>query len=271
MIEQIYYIPDPSSEENWFWFCKKRIDNVIACKNTESAIHIVYEWADLICEKLHIEKENNWKFFKRAIIRKYFGENYLKKQFHKNWDYRDVLNFIQDYPDLNFRISIFPDNIACHSLSVSLPKNRYISWENILSNIDNSYEAEVFQQASDESSICFRRFTTLFGESINYEAGFGQAMYVFEEEQGKHSVLSATNNGTGYSYLSSNNCPKELYAKLSDLISSYDYYLHIKCKSICSMLGIEWVSIEGYYSKENPTNLIIVDIDLPLDYVFMQK
>jgi hypothetical protein len=264
-------MPEPTSEESWFWFCKKRIDNAIVCRNIDSAIHIVYEWADLICEKLHIKKENNWKFFKRAIIRKYFGENYLKKKFYKNWDYHDVLNFIQKYPDFNFRISIFPNDIACHSQSIPLPKNLYTSWGNILSSIDNSCEVEVFQQASDDSSICFRRFSTIFGESIKYEAGFGQAMYIFEAEQGKHPVLSATNNGSGYNFLSSNNCPEELYEKLSNLISSYDYYLHAKCKSICCKLGIEWVSIEGYYSKENPVDLIIVDIDLPFDYVFMQK
>lgn len=271
MIVENYHKPEPTSEETWFLHCKKIIDNAMADNNIVYAMQIAYEWAELICEKLHINKENNWKFFKRAIVRKYFGENYLKKRFYKNWNYHDVLNFIQKYPDLNFRISIFPENIACHSKSIALPKSIKTSWKNILSDIDNSCEIEVFQEASDESSICFRRFSTIFGESITYEGGFGQAMYVFEEEQGKHPVLSARNSENGYSYFSSNDCPKELYEKLSDLISSYDYYLHIKCKSICTLLGIEWVSIEGYYSKEDPSELIIVDIDLPFDYVFMQK
>jgi len=270
MIEQIYNIPDPTAEEGWFSFCKNRIDKAISSKDIDYAKHIVYEWAGLICKKLNIKNDDNWKFFKRSIVKKYFGENYIKKRFHKGWDYREVWNFIKEYPGLNFRISLFPNDIACHSESISLPQNRYTSWENILSNIDNSFEAEVFQQSSNESSICFRRLFTLSGEVV-YEAGFGQAMYVFEKEQGKHFIMSASKKDNKYVYFSKESCPEELYLKLNDLISSYDYYLHIKCKFICTKLGIEWLSIEGYYSKENPSNLIIVDVDLPFDYVFMLK
>jgi hypothetical protein len=272
MITQIYNIPDPRLEEVWFLFCKERIDKAIASKDVDCAIQLIYEWAGLICKKLNIRNEHNWKFFKRNIIRKYFGENYMKRKYNGGWDYHEVLNFIQKYPDLNFRISIFPKDIACHSQSIPLPKNQYSLWENILSGLDNSCEAEVFQQASDESSICFRRFSTLFGEVIRYEAGFGQAMYVFEEEQGKHIILSATSESNNqYTYYSDSNYSNELYLKLNDLISTYDYHLHIKSKSICRKIGIEWLSIEGYYSKENPSDLIVVDIDLPFDYVFMLK
>jgi len=271
MITELYNIPDPNSEEIWFSFCKDRIDKAIACKDINHAILIAYEWAELICEKLNIRNENNWKFFKKNIIKKYFSANFIKKRYHKGWDYREVMNFIQKYPNLDFRISLSPKDIACHSQSIALPKSQYNSWANILSNIDNSCEAEVFQQASNESSICFRRFSTLFGETIKYESGFGQAMYVFEKEQGKHPVLSAIKKGNKYVYSPDKNYPDELYLKLNDLISSYDYDLQIKSKSICTKLGIEWLSIEGYYSKESQSDLIIVDIDLPFDYVFMLK
>lgn len=272
MIKQRYIIPDPTLEEVWFLFCKNRIEEAIRNKDTNKAISIVYEWTEFICEKLNIKNENNWKFFKRNIIRKYFGENFVKKRYSKGWDYNEVLGFIQKYPFFDFRVSLFPKNIACRSRSIALHKNQYHLWENILSNIDNSCEVEVFQQTSNESSICFRRFSTLFGEIIEYEAGFGQAMYVFEEEQGKHFILSTmSKNNNQYLYYSEKKCPDELRLKLKDLISSYDCYLHGKSKSICTKLGVGWLAVEGYYSNESPSDLVIVDVDLPFDYVFMLK
>jgi len=91
-------------------------------------------------------------------------------------------------------------------------------------------------------------------------------MYVFEEQQGEHFMLSASKIKNRYNFFSEEKSPTTLYEGLNDLIYSYDYYLHIKSKSICTKLGIDWTSIEGYYSENG---LIIVDIDLPFDYVFM--
>jgi hypothetical protein len=35
------------------------------------------------------------------------------------------------------------------------------------------------------------------------------------------------------------------------------------------MLGIEYVSIEGYWDPVKPDKVLVVDLDLPFDAVFM--
>jgi len=143
-LNELYYTPDPSIEEVWFVFCKKRIEDSVKKNNLESAIKIVYEWASLICDNLHIKNEKNWKFFKRNVVRKYFGCNYINKTFKKGWGISEILLLLKGHENIDFRISLFPEDIACHSKSIALPKEKANEWRNILENIDNSCDVEVF-------------------------------------------------------------------------------------------------------------------------------
>lgn len=269
-LSKLYINPDPSVIENWFIHCNSRIKKSLINENTEGAINIAYDWADFVCSKIGIKNEGNWKLFKKGIIKKYFG-NYLSKKFKSGWNYKDVINFLDNFHEIDFRVSIFPKNIACRSQSVALPAILKNSWAETLKTLDNSHDIEVFHQASNDKSICFRRFTTLFGEEIKYEVGYGQAMNVFENEQGEHQILSCSLENKGFRFYSETENDYELNRRLKKLISTHNYFLHSISKLICSEIGIEWLSIEGYYTYEPLSKLLIVDIDLPFDFLFMLK
>lgn len=269
-LSSLYYNPAPSSIETWFSFCSSQIESALVNNNNKLAMEIAYDWASYISNKAGLKFYNNWKLFKKEIIKRHFGE-YLGRKFKSGWSIDEVLSFINQFENINFRISLFPTDIACHSLSISLPFSDKIKWRNILSDLKNNTDIEVFQQASSENTICFRRFTTLFGEEIKYECGYGQAMDVFENEQGRHEMISVTKNNNSFELQNEAFNSSELYKKLLSLIQSQNYYLNMKSKCLCRQLGIEWLSLEGYYNLSTCNPPLIVDIDLPFDYVFMKE
>jgi hypothetical protein len=269
-LTSLYLTPSPSTVEAWFSFCAIQIENARRSNNSLLAMEIAYDWADYVSNKIDIKFQNNWKLFKKEIIKRYFG-NYLGRKFKTGWSVDDVLTFLNQYDNIDFRISLFPTDIACHSISVALPFKDKVNWHYILSELNNKTDIEVFQQASSNNTICFRRFTTLFGEEIKYECGYGQAMDVFENEQGHHEIISVSKNNNCYKQKNIVPNSSELYNRLFSLIQSHDSYLHMKSKFLCRQLGIEWLSLEGYYNSSTNKKPLIVDIDLPFDYVFMKK
>jgi hypothetical protein len=62
---------------------------------------------------------------------------------------------------------------------------------------------------------------------------------------------------------------QEIETKLRALIKTHDYQLACKCFGLCRMLGIDYVSIEGYWDPVRPRDVLVVDLDLPFDVVFM--
>lgn len=269
-LSDLYINPEPSVIENWFSHCKNRINKSLINNDIEGAILIAYDWADFICGKIGVRNEGNWKLFKKEIIKKYFGK-YFSKKFKTGWDYNDVVDFLNNFQEKDFRVSVFPKNIACRSQSLPLKVVDKNSWGDILKEIDNSHDIEVFPQASNDNSICFRRFATLFGEEIKYEVGYGQAMNVFENEQGTHQILSCSLANNIFRFYSEDNNIGELNSRLKELIFTHNYYLQSISKLICTEIGLEWLSIEGYYQSDPLSKLLIVDIDLPFDYLFMLK
>jgi hypothetical protein len=111
----------------------------------------------------------------------------------------------------------------------------------------------------------------LFGEDVVYEAGNGQATLVFESEQGVHDTIRAVKGSGTFSFDSSKSggeVTEIVGYKLRRLVEVYDEFLACQSYGLCRRLGIEAISIEGYYD-DAVSRLSIVDVDLPFDVVFM--
>ena len=272
--QERYILYEPSREELWSQFAKKRIAEAITKDQWLKAQEIAIEWANGICDRLGLTNTGNWKLFKRSLVARWFGrlEN---KRFPAGWSVEEALQYANRFTGRSVRFSLFPENIACHATSYRLPLDHRERWEFIVAQADNSIAMEMFPEPSTEDTICFRRYTTQYGEGVVYEAGKGQAMFVFEQEQGQHPVVSATKDGEGYVYArvvpedQHNRIALEIEAQLKSLIKTHDRRLASKCFGLCRMLGIDYVSIEGYFDPTKPDKLTIVDLDLPFDFVFM--
>jgi len=269
-----YLIYEPTMAESWFIHTVKRIRDSFLKDQTQNAQKIALEWAEGLSEKLGLPKTDVWKFFKRALIAKWFGKP-ENKRFPPGWSVNKALAYANSLSNSSMRFSIFPKDISCHAKSFLLPLDQKHNWKNILAQIDNSNSIEMFPEASTPNTICFRRYTTMFGEEIIYEAGKGQAMYVFEQESGLHPIVSATRSNNCYLFNSkrlsnsSAGVVLEIENKLNQLIQRYDWELSAKCFGLCRSIGIEWISLEGYFNTDAPSSLLVVDLDLPFDFVFM--
>lgn len=267
-------IYDATREDLWFQFADKRIADAIAKDQWLKAQEIAMEWANGICDQLGLAKIGNWKFFKRSLVARWFGQVENKK-FLPGWSVEEALQYANSLTGRLVRFSLFPEDIACQATSYRLPADQREQWESIIAQADNSVAMEMFPETSTEGSICFRRYTTQYEEEVVYEAGKGQAMFVFEQEQSQHPVVSATKKDEGYVYARvvpedhHDITAQEIEAKLRSLIKTHDRGLASKCRGLCRTLGIDYVSIEGYFDPTRPNKLTIVDLDLPFDFVFM--
>lgn len=141
-----------------------------------------------------------------------------------------------------------------------------------LASLERKILIEVFPESSSDTGICLRRFTSAFGEDVFYEAGMGQAMAVFEEEQGKHPKVFA-----------SKKCPMrfsmqgqgpgldvtKIKRRLRLLIQKHDTSIQSRRSAICRRIGMDGLGIEGYFNPNTKDDLVVVDFDLPLDLAFM--
>ena len=270
----MYVVYEPTKEEALHIFAKERIAQAISKGQPLEARAIAIEWADIISDRFGLKNTGVWKFFKRALVARWFGgvEN---KRFPPGWLVEDALQYAYEFRGRSVRFSLFPEDIACHAVSYRLPASQTSQWGDIIAQADNSVAMEMFPEASTDDSICFRRYTTLFGEVVFYEAGTGQAMYVFEQERGQHPVVLAEKRGRKYTYTtivpaeSDGSTIFDTEAKLWSLIQTHDVELDCKCRGLCRSLGIDYVSIEGYYDPTQPRQMLVVDLDLPFDFVFM--
>ena len=272
--QERYIVYDATREELWSQFANKRIAEAIAKGQWLKAQEIAMEWANGICDRLGLAKLDNWKFFRRSLVARWFG-HVTSKRFLHGWSVEEALQYANRFAGRSVRFSLFPEDIACHATSYRLPVDQKERWEGIIAQADNSIAMEMFPETSTDDTICFRRYTTQFGETVFYEAGKGQAMLVFEQERGQHPVVSAMQDGGGYIYArivpedQHNRTALEIEAKLKSLIKTHDRRLASKCFGLCRMLGIDYVSIEGYFDLARSNKLTIVDLDLPFDFVFM--
>ena len=270
----MYIVYEPTKEEVWFSFARERIAQAMSEGQLLEAQAIAVEWADIISSWFGLKRTGVWKFFKRALVARWFGR-VESKRFPPGWSVGDALQYAYKFKERSVRFSLFPEDIACHAVSYHLPASQISRWADIIAQADNSVAMEMFPEASTDDSICFRRYTTLFGEVTFYEAGTGQAMYVFEQERGQHPVVLAEKQNHRYAYTPivpdgcDSNTVFDIEAKLRSLVQTHDMELDYKCRGLCRSLGIDYVSIEGYYDPTRPRQVIVVDLDLPFDFVFM--
>jgi hypothetical protein len=272
MLKRRYFNCDPSRAETTFSFFLDRINLSAAAGNWNGAREIAKEWSRTVSRQLRIPHRKVWKEFKRDIADHWFGRP-EKRVFAPPWRVADVLAYATQFSGRNVRVSSFLENIACRSKSEPLAANEERDWPAKLSSLDANVLIEVFPESSTSNGICFRRFSSAFGEEVFYEAGKGQAMAVFEDEQGKHPTVYANKlASTGYSFRPSQLLHPEIpeiRRKLRLLIATHESSIQSKCAGICRRTGIDGLGLEGYFNPHLAKKLVVVDLDLPFDFVFM--
>ena len=164
------------------------------------------------------------------------------------------------------RISVFPSVISCHSLSSPIPADYSRQWtEAFLAGQSNDAYLHIFEQA-DENQLCFR--AVFQATHIEIEAGWGQAMYVFEAERGKHPIATCTLAWSGEPLGGKVAGEARIDSALSMLCSTQTDWLLSVGLCISSLLGTETFALEGYFDPLTLETPVVVDIDLPLDFVW---
>ena len=262
-------------DENRVWtqWCMQRISDAMAKSNRKEAQEIAFQWARGICDKYGLNVPIIWKIFKRDLVSKWFGKRYCKR-FSPGWPIEDVLEYAKLFPEKSLRLSLFPKDIACHAISYRLSKEDRSSWLSIISGIDNSVPVEMFPEPTADS-MCFRVFNAP-GE-FYIEAGIGQAMFAFEQEQGEHPLVFARQEEDKYSF-SNRNIHASRVHELDDIrqklllfINLHSNTIQTECECLRAALGIDYTSIEGYFDIRTPQSVSVCDLDLPQDIAFMLK
>jgi phosphoenolpyruvate synthase/pyruvate phosphate dikinase len=248
----------------------KKVITEANLSNYSSAQQIALDWANELSTHIVIPRSLVWKYFKRNLVEKWFG-SWEYKRFYSGWLTQDAVNYVLSHKDRIIRYSVFPTDIACHSVSKALPKNA--SAEKLTEEfeaLDHSVPVEVFpQQPADY--LCFRGI--LHDNEFRFEAGIGQAMYTFEQERGLHPIVA------GYLELSTRQ-PKVIKQPTGEpkikiiednlyfLLNLYGESLLMKCLDLSNSLGVNWLAIEGYYNYFDQSPPFVCDIDLPQDIAF---
>jgi hypothetical protein len=269
MLTRRYLANDPSTNDVTHDFAVLLVSNAWISGDGTTARQLAMDWAQGVARRSALESADTWKFFKRAVVRRWFGPLESRK-FMPPWNCDDVLCYAAAFITQDVRLSVFSTHLACHAPSMRLPKD-LTALRQVLLGVDRNEPIEVFPESSSTESICFRRFSYQFGEDVLYEAGFGQAMYTFEAEQGDHLIIRASKASGSYQFETAPDLTmryQTLARRLGALLRTHDTALEDRCFCLCRALGIEYVSIEGYFEQDTD-RLTIVDVDLPLDFAFM--
>lgn len=254
------------TQNDIYSYYEKKISDLLASNKKEEAQSKAFEWLQEYVNSLCITVPWNWKIAKKQIAAYFFGAP-QSVRLHYYDDFDRGIHFIMSHPNQNVRCSFYKFDTACHSESRKIDAAT-INWlKEIKENMSQKDVVEIFVECSTQMTTCFRRLSLQYNESISYEMGYGQAMYVFEAERGKHDVV-------GINYFDGKWKLKEsldplLIGHLDCLIKNHEQYLAVKTQCICYYLGIPQISIEGYFNTATPAERpIIVDIDLPFDKAF---
>lgn len=273
----LYNVCDYTREEKWLATALAEANLAIQADDRIVAQEFAHLWATQVVERLQLDQTSVWKFYKRTLAARWFGKP-ESKSFLPNWSPEQALQYASQFTDRSIRFSLFPLDIACHAESIRLPLEQRDKWYAILLEADNSTHMEMFPEQRQEA-LCFRRFSTLFQDEVYYEIGIGQAMYVFEAERGAHPLILASRMERPSPFLlevrqptrASGTAPltiAELTENAQVFVSSSDDLLSYQCFCLCRFLGLDYVSIEGYFDPLSSAR-VVVDLDLPLDIVFM--
>nr|WP_275403625.1 putative PEP-binding protein [Aquibium microcysteis] len=232
--------------------------------DTGLAAKLALEWLSGAAPLASDDATRNWKVLKKWLVAAMFGE--LHGRFvAPGWDPADVAAYASELlgGSATIRISAFPSGISCHARSEvfehSWNKEELIGY---LDGFDRAAALHVFpQQHADQ--LCFRAVFT--SEEIVVEAGWGQAMYVFEAERGKHSIVTARAAIEGPFQIDESAGDLRVRRGLQALIAAKDHWLHGVARSGPALLGLEHFAIEAYFDPREPDRVAVVDMDLPLD------
>jgi len=268
MLVKAYFNPDPSTAEAWFEACHEKIAAFWKMNDGNAARALAMAWAQEHSRRLGFRWAGVWKLFKRDVVSRYFWR-LEHRSFGPGWSVAEVAAYIKSLSGRPARVSIFLPSISCRAKSIRLPEDAQ-AITGLLRRLDRSVPVDVFPESSSQGSICFRRYSGAFGEGAFFEAGEGQAMFVFEEEQGRHAILSATKTPSGYVYGSSVQQldAAHLQPRLQRLVEEADGLLTSRTFVCCRELGIDYLAIEGYFNPAGVDKLIVVDVDLPFDFLF---
>lgn len=269
-----YISSEPSREERWSNLAQALIVEALEAGDRWGAQQAALQWSHGVSDRWGLAKTSVWKLFKRSLVSRWFGK-YDSRVFLPGWSTQSVLEYALGIPGRPVRFSVFPEDIACHSRSLRFPPEDKSQWQEILGTVANSCTIEVFPESGTADDLCFRRYSREHRSDVRYEAGLGQATYVFEAEQGKHAIVSAVldvetfrysrQGGTGLEVESTD----RIECLLKELIRRFEETLDAKTFSICRSIGTEWIAIEGYFGTKCSADVRVVDIDLPFDIAFM--
>ena len=220
-------------------------------------------WFRSNCNLLFASPTDNWKVLKKHLVEAFFGRR-ESKFFYPPWNADEVVRHLRhlDTPGRAPRISAFSDDISCHSRSELAPiDDDDTELFAFVDTFNRGATLNVFPQ-QDPNQLCFR--LAINASKTFIEAGWGQAMYVFENERGQHPVICLNVDVPGKPAHLGGPIPATLREAFEDFLLSQGAWIRSLALILPHLLGCKDLCIEGYY---NPIGreISIVDIDLPLD------
>jgi 8-oxo-dGTP pyrophosphatase MutT (NUDIX family)/phosphohistidine swiveling domain-containing protein len=221
------------------------------------------EWAEGISTRLRLGAITNYKLFKRDLLQEYYPTPHARR-FLSPWVAVDVIAYASTLVGGVARCSAFPKDIACHSESFVMDNCEGGEFAARLARIPRDADLEVFiQQATD--NLCWR--LVINNARFTIEAGIGQAMYVFEEERGRHATANASwTLDVAEGPLVSGD--EGVGVLLRQFLSVHMAELITRTAAAKQYLDLEVFAIEGYYDT-NTRIYVTCDMDLPFDQAFM--
>lgn len=224
---------------------------------------VALRWFMSVCPPRPFPISRNWKVLKKLLVMCLFGE--LEGRFFPSpWRTEEIASYIRslDYPGRATRTSAFPNNISCHARSEIVSSD----WSEsellrFLQTFDPDTTLHVFPQQHPEQ-MCFRVVYTETGLIV--EAGWGQAMYVFEAERGQHPIISCQAPLADGLAAPEIGVPVRLSSAFGHFLGSRRGWLQAMHDVLPRLLGSKQLAIEGYFDA-NTGRDVIVDIDVPLD------
>jgi phosphohistidine swiveling domain-containing protein len=205
----------------------------------------------------------NWKVLKKWLVADLFGE-LPGRFFAPGWNSAAVAEHARELlaGSTSVRVSAFTSEISCHARSELFDPN----WSDneraaFVDSFDRAATLHVFPQ-QDPDQLCFRAVFVSGGVLI--EAGWGQAMYVFEAERGRHPIVIARSE-TGSDFQFENAGQDRLTRGLEALLAAKGAWLLGVSRTVSAVIGSDHFAIEGYFDPRTPERVAVVDMDLPLD------
>jgi hypothetical protein len=229
------------------------------------AADLALEWFLAHCPLADDNLTRNWKVLKKWLVSAVFGD--LAGRFiMPGWSADDVASYARSLlaGPQTIRISEFPSGISCHARSeVFDPDWTDLRLLEFVRTFDRSCTLHIFPQ-QDAEQTCFRAVYT--DGSVLVEAGWGQAMYVFETERGYHPVaLARAETGGSFLLEQTDDVPARIVDGLRTFLNAQCDWLRSVGQVLSRLLGAEQFAIEGYFDPRLPDRVVVVDIDLPLD------